>query len=432
MMLESKHRKEESQQLTFSLHIPRDQVNQVGPRPDGDRYVHGNISMAHTKRIEIPRKDGSTTIRWQAVALDQFGRQRTQNHDTKKEAEEDAWERQRLMRQEWSDPAGGKMALAAFVEEIWLPTRIWKPATVATVESILDNHILPTFGYRPLAAIKPSHVQAWVKNLNEGLAPSTVCGIFRHFKAILGMASDEGFLPTRPCKGVKLPAVYTKPIKPMSEAQAIALIEHTEPRYRALTAVQLFAGLRVSEAIGLTVDRVDLDRGLIIVDRQLIHTNGGEWQFVDPKTTASVREVPIGAYLIDELQFHLSVFESHTGLMFESPKRQPIRRNRVSDTILRRAYEAAGIPKVGAHGLRHFFVSLLINEGLSVKAVQVTVGHASARETFDTYGHLWHNDDDKIRDAIDSRFCPSPDRQPTDTNEAESVELPAQSGSEAA
>lgn len=56
----------------------------------------------------------------------------------------------------------------------------------------------------------------------------------------------------------------------------------------------------------------------------------------------------------------------------------------------------------GFHALRHYYASLLIRRGESVKTVQARLGHASAVETLDTYSHLWPDSDDRTRDAIDS------------------------------
>jgi len=54
--------------------------------------------------------------------------------------------------------------------------------------------------------------------------------------------------------------------------------------------------------------------------------------------------------------------------------------------------------------LRHFYASALIFAGQSVKVVQARLGHASAMETLDTYGHLWAGDEDGTRQAIDGVF----------------------------
>jgi hypothetical protein len=54
------------------------------------------------------------------------------------------------------------------------------------------------------------------------------------------------------------------------------------------------------------------------------------------------------------------------------------------------------------HALRHYYASLLIRHGESVKTVQARLGHASATETLDTYSHLWPDSDDRTREAIDA------------------------------
>jgi integrase len=48
-----------------------------------------------------------------------------------------------------------------------------------------------------------------------------------------------------------------------------------------------------------------------------------------------------------------------------------------------------------------FYASLLIAKGCSVKSVQRRLGHQSATETLDTYGHLWPDSDDETRNAVD-------------------------------
>jgi integrase len=52
--------------------------------------------------------------------------------------------------------------------------------------------------------------------------------------------------------------------------------------------------------------------------------------------------------------------------------------------------------------MRHFYASLLIRHGESVKVVQGRLGHATAAETLDTYSHLWPDSDDTTRAAVDA------------------------------
>jgi integrase len=58
------------------------------------------------------------------------------------------------------------------------------------------------------------------------------------------------------------------------------------------------------------------------------------------------------------------------------------------------------------HDLRHFYASLLIRHGESVKTVQARLGHATAQETLDTYGHLWPDSEDRTRAAVEMALAP--------------------------
>ncbi|MCB0911251.1 MAG: tyrosine-type recombinase/integrase [Propionibacteriaceae bacterium] len=60
------------------------------------------------------------------------------------------------------------------------------------------------------------------------------------------------------------------------------------------------------------------------------------------------------------------------------------------------------------HELRHYYASLLIRYGESVKTVQARLGHKSAEETLNTYSHLWPDSDDRGRDAVDAALGAGP------------------------
>ena len=72
----------------------------------------------------------------------------------------------------------------------------------------------------------------------------------------------------------------------------------------------------------------------------------------------------------------------------------------------RHAASKAGLPDSATfHDLRHFYASLLIAKGCSIKAVQKRLGHQSALETLDTYSHLWPDSEDETREAVDGVFA---------------------------
>jgi len=88
-------------------------------------------------------------------------------------------------------------------------------------------------------------------------------------------------------------------------------------------------------------------------------------------------------------------------LVFTNTLGRPLWRNTAGE-MWHRAARHAGLPAWATfHDLRHFYASLLISRGCSVKAVQKRLGHQSAMETLDTYGHLWPDSDDETRNAVD-------------------------------
>ena len=183
------------------------------------------------------------------------------------------------------------------------------------------------------------------------------------------------------------------------------------------------AGLRQGEAFGLTVPCLDLDAEArlrppdlrksistgrqIHVTQQLILVTGRAPDLGDPKTDARVRVVPIPKFLVDELTSHLADFGvGESGLVFSDDHGRSLRRNRFSEKVWRPAVVAAKA-RNGAHfhDLRHYYASLLIGSGASVKTVQNRLGRESATETLDTYGHLWPNSEEHTREAVERELA---------------------------
>ena len=159
--------------------------------------------------------------------------------------------------------------------------------------------------------------------------------------------------------------------------------------------------MRQGEVFGLTVDRVDFLRRKLRIDRQLVGISGREPAFGPPKTNASVRTIPLPTVAVEELAAHLRDFPAGVdGLVFTGSEGQRLRRSAFG-TMWRRAAKQAGAESVTFHALRHYYASLLIRHGESVKTVQARLGHASAAETLDTYSHLWPDSDERTREAID-------------------------------
>jgi integrase len=104
--------------------------------------------------------------------------------------------------------------------------------------------------------------------------------------------------------------------------------------------------------------------------------------------------------VVDALAAHLATWPAED-FVFTTELGELIRRTAFSERVWRPAVRRAGLSGVTMHSLRHFYASLLIRHGESVKTVQARLGHASAAETLDTYSHLWPDSDDRTRAAVD-------------------------------
>lgn len=198
----------------------------------------------------------------------------------------------------------------------------------------------------------------------------------------------------------ELPKVHRPRVVPLTLEAVEALADAMPDRYRALVTLAAGTGLRQGEAFGLTGDRVDFLRRQLTVDRQLVTMPDRPPYLTPPKTAASVRVVLLPQVVVDALAAHLAAWPTE-GFLFTTELGEPIRHTSFSERVWRPAVKRAGLSGDTMHALRHFYASLLIRHGESVKTVQARLGHASAAETLDTYSHLWPDSDDRTREAVD-------------------------------
>ncbi len=299
------------------------------------------------------------------------------------------------------DPAAGKVTFGDFATK-WTANQVHSRGTALQVEGNLRLHVLPILGRKQLRAISRSDIQGLVKKLSTTLAPGTVEVVYRYVVAILRAAVGDKLIPESPCVNIKLPRQEPNKVVPFTVEQVEKMAEAVAPRYRAMVVLAAGSGLRQGECFGLTVDRVDFERGTVTVDRQIVLHAGTPPHLAPPKTDASYRTVPVSAIVLDTLTDHLATYpQGPDGLIFTNDKGQAIRRNSFGE-MWRKAARAAGLREgTGMHDLRHTYASLLIRKGLSVKVVQARLGHATATETLETYAHLWPDDEDRTREAIE-------------------------------
>jgi integrase len=121
---------------------------------------------------------------------------------------------------------------------------------------------------------------------------------------------------------------------------------------------------------------------------------------------ASVRPIPLPAYLVPELKrWKLACPITDRGLVFPGEpnaqgERHPIDADILLRNILRRALRKAGLPALRFHDLRHMAGTLMHEAGVPLKRAQEILGHASERTTLAIYTHSMRRTHDDSADKI--------------------------------
>ena len=308
-----------------------------------------------------------------------------------------------LARGWYVDPEAGRRLFEDYAAA-WRETQLHRDLTRAQLDSLLPRHVLPFFGHRRLGSARPSEVQGWVKGRAEVLGPTSVEMAYRVVAAVFRAAVADRLIPASPCVGIKRPRRVRHQLEQdqiLTSEQLLDLAAAVPDRYRALVVIGAGAGLRNGEALGLTEARVEFLRRQLRVEEQLITAPRREPYLGPPKTAASVRTIPVPDIVIEALAAHRERYRPGPwGLLFTTELDEPIRRQNFG-RMWRVSVARAGVPAgTRFHDLRHYYASLLIRYGESVKVVQSRLGHASAAETLDTYSHLWPDSEERTRQAV--------------------------------
>ena len=157
------------------------------------------------KRISMDRATGRPVTVWQARWRDPAGKQRKLTFSKQSDARRHiAAAEADIARGTYVDAAAGRITFETYAER-WRAAQVHRPSTVAHVETMLRRHAYPVLGGRPIAAVQPSEVQAWVKGVSTTLAPATVGVVHGLVAAVFKAAVADRIIPASPCVGTRLP-----------------------------------------------------------------------------------------------------------------------------------------------------------------------------------------------------------------------------------
>ncbi len=245
-----------------------------------------------------------------------------------------------------------------------------------------------TLGFKnsdALVNVSREQITGYMTQLKEkGLAAATIARKLAAIKAFYRFMTAEGYMDSNPAevveagtKGIKLPRV-------LSEDEVVRLLNQPDIttaegfRDRTMLEVLYATGMRVSELINLTLERVDLNMKYIIAFGK----------------GSKERIVPLGSVAAEFLQQYLEKVrpklthaDRNTNIVFLAFGGHELTRQRFWQII--RAYgRKANINKaLTPHILRHSFATHLLDNGADLRSVQELLGHSDISTT-QIYTHL--------------------------------------------
>lgn len=269
----------------------------------------------------------------------------------------------------------------------------------------------------------------WPKPLHELQAPDVVefrswlvthysrdqaRKVLSYFHSMVLEMVNHGVLPHDIAAGVRMSTTsrYDEPVRIPSEADIHALlaaadrlansknaqIQKTWERYRPMLYLAADTGMRPQEYIVLP--RSNLRDGGVEVDRAL---DAGGRKISVTKTRSGRRFIPLSP-MTSDLAAHYGrnhgvktdhdlVFPTNSGHWQSATnwRRRGFRTACFEAGLVETLEEggkAVDVPKYKPYDLRHFYASMLIEQGHNLKRIQYLMGHADIQTTLNVYGHV--------------------------------------------
>lgn len=293
--------------------------------------------------------------------------------------------------------------------------------TRRNIRSILDNHIYPALGNMKLKNIKVVHIRELQKNMIDNRLTSTCNRTITTIKRILNDAVENDIIQKNVAfniKAIKYTKVEKKPLS-IYEDSLLLKVARTH-KYGLFYLILRYSGLRTEEIIPLTVDDIDLDNKLILINKAVYF----EKNTPNLKITKNgkIRKVPILDIIYDQLKNHIENCKKNnqTLLFVKQIDNQMLTFSSIRSMLnsflnaINKQYEKEQkeINKnftlneenriyFTNHQLRHSYCTMLYYAGIKIKKAQELMGHSSADMVYNIYTHL-DNERENTLETINS------------------------------
>ena len=198
-----------------------------------------------------------------------------------------------------------RIPFAQFADE-WLSTSVIgqvKESTERSYRHVLTVHLLPAFGDVPLNEIGTHAIERMMRAKQGTHKPTTLKTVLTVFRTILNTAVRWRYIERNPATDVRYDFSTDSERQHITHEQEQRLFAlDMKPWERNLYRLAIDTGMRQGEMLALQWGDIDLDRGVLVITRNLTRVSAkydedgtkvrGGLQFSTPKTKAGVRIIP--------------------------------------------------------------------------------------------------------------------------------------------
>jgi integrase len=373
------------------------------------RNRRSGVEDRWTKTNDEPSANHGKGMRWRARYVDDIGREVAKGFARKVDATK--WldnVTSTIVTGTYVAPGAGSVTVGAMHEQ-WLKMQAHvKDSTKAARASAWSVHVRGRWTDTMVAEVQTSEVRAWVSELAEGSAATTIENALGVLRQVLAVAVEDRRIPRNPCDGVKAPRRKHSERAYLTHQQ-VDQLANAMSRDGLVVRFLAYTGLRYGEMAALKVSDFDMLRRRVNV-RQSVTEVSGKLTWSTPKGHER-RSVPFPKFLAEELAGRMKG-KRRDAYVFEAPAGGVLRIATFRTRVFNKAVDTlrdlvddeprSDWPRPTLHDLRHTAASLAISAGANVKAVQVMLGHKSAALTLDTYADLFPDDLGAVADALDA------------------------------
>lgn len=292
-----------------------------------------------------------------------------------------------------------------------------KQSTLLTKKAVLQTHILPFFGSKPINEIKASDVRRWQAKLMSSpnnYSQTYLKKINTELNSIINYAKRFYDLNTNPCgKAGTIGKTKAEEMDYWTYDEYIAFREGVKDKSLSYICFEVlyWTGMREGELLALSPADIDLDNKTISINRTYQRIEGKD-VFTSPKTRKSKRKIPIPDFLCQELSDYIQ-----SRYMLDADERLfPVTKSYLSHEMIR-GCKNTGVKKIRIHDIRHSHASLLINQGCDALMLADRLGHEKVSTTLNTYSHLFPHKQQELVHSLESlQATDSPTPEPPSDN----------------